>query len=253
MAWISETAVPFTITSQLFFSPIIGQEVYVIDRGTNFWKYNLATKQWTELTSPNYTAPYAYRTLVPDDVASPTKLYCPSEYSSAGDNRGDSIRLSVYNIAGNSWADSTPILPYTLQLNVSDKTGFQVGEIVQGNSSGATAFIRSIGVDNLNVTPQTDTRFTQAEEVEGQTSGAITTLWGGGHSFGSSPSWAYGGAQNIKSIIYKDATHIYCWQANYGYHPSGQYYYSDARCVCYNPTADTWEAFSANSYQNPTY
>jgi len=72
MSWISETAVPFTITGQLFFSPVIGREVYVIDRGTNFWKYNLGTQQWTELASPNYTGTYAYRTLVPDSITNPT-------------------------------------------------------------------------------------------------------------------------------------------------------------------------------------
>ncbi|GAJ00785.1 unnamed protein product, partial [marine sediment metagenome] len=55
--WEFESPVPFTISIYLFFSPLIKNafnqlEVYVIDQDTNFWKYNLKTKLWAELSSP---------------------------------------------------------------------------------------------------------------------------------------------------------------------------------------------------------
>ncbi|MBA7529936.1 hypothetical protein ES705_22135 [subsurface metagenome] len=115
-AWEFESPVPFTQDIFLYFSPLIKNvfdqlEVYVIDQGTHFWKYNLKTKQWAELSSPNYELYSAgggggfNRSLAvsPDG----TKLACISD--GIDDTRGGK-RIEVYNIAGDSWAAS-PVSP----------------------------------------------------------------------------------------------------------------------------------------------
>lgn len=117
-AWEFESPVPFTIVSQLFFSPLVKNafdqfEVYVIDRGTNFWKYNLKTKQWTELASPTYelaTQGSFDRSLAlsPDG----SKLVCISE--GAANYRGGS-RVEIYTIAADTWAAS----PQTPDISAS--------------------------------------------------------------------------------------------------------------------------------------
>ncbi|GAH74535.1 unnamed protein product, partial [marine sediment metagenome] len=112
--WRDEKALPFATTGQIFFSPIIGDEVYVIDQGYHFYKYNLATRSWTELTSPNYGSDVDsrgrfFRTLAvsPDG----TKLACCSEgkwstYAEPDYRTGGGRRVEIYNIAGNSWSAS---------------------------------------------------------------------------------------------------------------------------------------------------
>jgi len=105
--WNFETAAPWTYVTGPFFSPIIKNainqmEVYVIDFGTNFWKYNIDTKHWTKLASPNYTGTGCSRQLAfsPDGA----KLACTSEqYPGADGGR----RISIYTIATDTWTDSS--------------------------------------------------------------------------------------------------------------------------------------------------
>lgn len=113
--WRDEAALPFSPTGQIFFSPIIGDEVYVIDQGYHFYKYNLKTREWTELASPNYGSDAAsrsrfFRTLAisPDG----TKLACSSEgeWSTSGFSTewktGGGRRVEIYDIDGDNWTAS---------------------------------------------------------------------------------------------------------------------------------------------------
>ncbi|GAI67417.1 unnamed protein product [marine sediment metagenome] len=111
--WEFETPLPFTDPyAGVFFSPLIKNvfdqlEVYVISHGFDFWKYNLKTKQWTELASPNYilwttTGGGVFDrslALSPDGL----KLACVSE---GGDDWRGGRRIEVYTIASDSWAAS---------------------------------------------------------------------------------------------------------------------------------------------------
>ncbi|KKL15961.1 hypothetical protein LCGC14_2500360, partial [marine sediment metagenome] len=114
--WIVERGLPFVPANQIFFSPIVGSTVYVIDNGQNFQKYNLATDTWTALTGPNRegggasTAINCYRTL----ALSPngTKLACPSEGYTATSGTfktSGGKRIEIYNISGDSWVESTTL------------------------------------------------------------------------------------------------------------------------------------------------
>ncbi len=114
--WIVERGLPFVPENQIFFSPIVGSTVYVIDNGQNFQKYNLATDTWTALTGPTYagggasTAVNCYRTL----ALSPngTKLACPSEGITAPSGAfktSGGQRIEIYNISGDSWTASTTV------------------------------------------------------------------------------------------------------------------------------------------------
>lgn len=114
MPWKNEIALPFTPTGKIFFSPIIGNEVYIIDQGANFYKYNLQAMTYTQLTSPLYSStvasrPRFFRTLAisPDG----TKLACCSEgvwgsHGTPAYNTGGGRRVEIYNIATNSWVAS---------------------------------------------------------------------------------------------------------------------------------------------------
>ncbi|KKK94424.1 hypothetical protein LCGC14_2683000, partial [marine sediment metagenome] len=114
--WIVERGLPFVPENQIFFSPIVGSTVYVIDNGQNFQKYNLATDTYTALTGPNYAGggvdvnKNCYRTL----ALSPngTKLACPSDGISAPSGLFKSSggqRIEIYNISGDSWSESTTL------------------------------------------------------------------------------------------------------------------------------------------------
>jgi len=108
--WELEESVPFTITGTLYFSPVVNGEVYVIDAGTNFYKYNIITNQWSRLPSPNYSAPgFTYRNL----ALSPngTKLACCSDgYTAAGVfPTSGGRRIEIYNIATNTWTASSSL------------------------------------------------------------------------------------------------------------------------------------------------
>ncbi len=115
MAWIDEVALPFAPIVRIFLSPIIGNEVYVIDQETDFWKYNMATRAWTQLASPNFGSTPAGRKFLNKTLAiSPdgTKLACCSEgeYYTGGaesDKRmGGGYRVEIYTIATNVWVAS---------------------------------------------------------------------------------------------------------------------------------------------------
>ncbi len=114
--WIVERGLPFVPVNQIFFSPIVGSTVYVIDNGQNFQKYNLATDTYTALTGPNYaggggsTIVNCYRTL----ALSPngTKLACPSNGIIAPSGifkTSGGKRIEIYNISGDSWTESTTL------------------------------------------------------------------------------------------------------------------------------------------------
>lgn len=105
-AWQFESPMPFEGT--LYFSPIVKNiydqpEVYVIDTATNFWKYNLKTKNWTKLASPTYGADSGDRSLAlsPDGK----KLACISDILGEGNFRG-AHRIEIYTIASDSWVAS---------------------------------------------------------------------------------------------------------------------------------------------------
>ncbi len=114
--WIVERGLPFVPVREIFFSPIVGSTVYVIDDGQNFQKYNLATDTWTALTGPDFaggggsTIVNCYRTL----ALSPngTKLACPSDGNRAASGTfktGGGRRIEIYNIASDSWSASTTL------------------------------------------------------------------------------------------------------------------------------------------------
>ena len=116
MAWIDEVALPWTPVGQLFFSPIIGDKVYIIDQGTNFWLYDIANRQWTELTSPNYSGnnrANCYRVLAisPDS----NRLACPSDGAIAAGGATFKAtggqRVEVYDIPTNTWVYASSFLP----------------------------------------------------------------------------------------------------------------------------------------------
>ncbi len=98
MAWKDEAALPFTPVI-LYFSPILIESgnsvVYLIDRSTNFYKYNLTTQVYTQLTSPA-DSHNLYRSLAPNSDA--TKLACPT---------ADRTKVAVYTISSNDWVESS--------------------------------------------------------------------------------------------------------------------------------------------------
>ena len=102
MAWINEEALPFTVTTSVYFSPIVSDVVYILDRGTEFWKYNLTTKIYTKLTSPTYSGENVYRTLAisPDG----TKIAVVSEGAASEPN---GRRIEIFTISSNSWTASS--------------------------------------------------------------------------------------------------------------------------------------------------
>ncbi|MBA7536306.1 hypothetical protein ES705_28569 [subsurface metagenome] len=121
--WGFEAPAPWTYDTMPFFSPVIKNsidqlEVYVIDRGTAFWRYNIDTKHWTKLPLPNYDGAGCARSLAmsPDG----TKLACTSEQYPASDG---GRRISVYNLATGIWTDS-PQSPQLTDLGNGDTDSF---------------------------------------------------------------------------------------------------------------------------------
>ena len=57
MAWTAAANLPFVpIFNDIGFSPIIANEVYLIDRSTNnFWKYHIGSRIYTKLANRPYT------------------------------------------------------------------------------------------------------------------------------------------------------------------------------------------------------
>ncbi len=241
-AWAFEAGLPFTATGQIYFSPLIQEVplvfvVYVIDEGTNFWKYNITNKNWTQLTNPNYSADDAHRTLVPDDVDNPKELWCAGE-SPSSDPKGDGVRLSKYTISTDVWTDSAQAPHYSLLINGENRVGtFSLNEVITGASSGATAYIKSkVSEIRLWVAPISTTQFTAGEEIEGGTSGATMDILGS-EGFGSSPNFIYGDEYcSIAAFVYVSSTEIRCWVSE-GPEITSTILH---KCILYNPTADTW-------------
>ncbi len=108
-SWVSEVGLPFDLASvgSLYFSPIIDEVpnvkvVYVLDRGTNFWKYNFAARQWYPLTGTTFSGANCYRTLAINPLG--TKLACVSD---GGATEPVGRRIEVYDIGDDSWTASS--------------------------------------------------------------------------------------------------------------------------------------------------
>ncbi len=102
MAWKAEAALPFPVANVAHFSPINANEVYVISRQLDFYRYHMGTKVYTALAAPPFTAPNAYRQLTFRN----NMYYCLSEDPPAG---GGARRITWYNPATNTWASSSQI------------------------------------------------------------------------------------------------------------------------------------------------
>ena len=103
MAWKNETALPFAITAALHFSPIVAGIVYLMDEGTNFYKYNLTTGIYTQLTAPNYSAVNCNSTL----TLSPDGLKLSTFTDRDGSLVNNSARrIEIYTIATDTWVAS---------------------------------------------------------------------------------------------------------------------------------------------------
>lgn len=125
--WGLEADLPFTLTGQPYFSPIIEEVpnifiVYIIDSGTNFWKYNLTEKEWTKLASPTYSgASAAFRNLSLNPLG--TKLACISECT---DSQRGGRRIEIYTISSDTWAASGQV------PNMDDEVPTSQTTVVQG-------------------------------------------------------------------------------------------------------------------------
>ena len=123
--WQFELGVPWTIYGQLFFSPILGNIVYVIDRGkTNFWSYNLSTKTWTQLSNVGYvtaTGGSGWGEIDRALAVSPdgTKLACVSD---ATNNHRGGKRIEVYTIATDTWVASSQVQNMDDEIPTSNPT-----------------------------------------------------------------------------------------------------------------------------------
>lgn len=103
LAWNNETALPFAITANLHFSPIVADIVYMMDEGTNFYKYNLNTKVYTQLTAPNYSGINCstHLAISPNGL----KLSTLTDRDGAPGNNS-ATRVEVYTIATDTWVAS---------------------------------------------------------------------------------------------------------------------------------------------------
>ena len=138
--WTFEQGLPWTFTGTLYFSPITTDGiVYVIDRGTQFWKYNMGTKQWTKLASPNYSAENCYRSLVLNGT---DELWCISD-GAASEPSGR--RLSRYVISTDTWADSSQA------PNMTGAYTANIKSFVFSNTDTIWAWVRGTGNTRFQV------------------------------------------------------------------------------------------------------
>jgi len=131
--WTKEIAVPWTYYGSLYFSPIIVSAgvytVYVIDRGTTFYSYNLTTRAWSAaLASPTYVTATGSSSLGLIDrnlYPSPdgTKIACVSD---ATNNHRGGKRIEIYNVSGNTWSASSQI------QNMDDQTATSKAQCIAG-------------------------------------------------------------------------------------------------------------------------
>ncbi len=256
-AWAFEAGLPFTPTGQIWFSPIIQEfpnvyVIYVIDEAKEFWKYNITGHHWHKLADPNYEAEDAHRQLVPDDVDYPTALWCASQsvFEVGVTPPGDGIRLSMYDIGGDSWTDSVRTPFYSLLINGENRVGtFSLNEIITGAVSGATAYIKSkVSEGNLWVAPIGTTTFNAGEEIEGTDSGATMDIKSP-EGFGSSPYYLYGDDYcSIAAFVYVNSTTIWCWVGESAWSVSAK----NHKCILYNPSSGEWTVGLAE-YSNQRY
>lgn len=102
MVWTQVADVPFAPVTTIYFSEIIGNEFYVIDRGFNFWRCHIGTGVWTQLANPPYIGTNINRPLVYRNGM----LYCVDE---GGGALPLGRRISWYNIATGVWASSSQV------------------------------------------------------------------------------------------------------------------------------------------------
>ncbi len=241
MAWTFEEPLPFVPTGVLSFSPIFRSEgmVYIIDEGTNFWSYNISTRVWTELTSPNYGCKASARSLVPDDMDNPTMLFCISEDGVAGFVFWEGLRISTYNIALDTWADSDENPYYDLRLTGVKSGAFNIGEEAIGAISGGSLWVSGQAAGYIQGAPRTSVDFVVGEVVTGAISGQTVTIGAGGIMAG-------GGRGLLRSLVYVNANLIYAWVGRHDGISAGSC--NRGRCLSFNPTTGAFNVFSAADF-----
>lgn len=102
-AWEFEAPLPFTPISAPYFSKIFNYEgdqyVYIIDRGKNFYVYNLTDKTYSKKADPNFTGENCYRDLA----------FSPNGTMIATVSDAQK-RIEIYDIDADSW-DASPQSP----------------------------------------------------------------------------------------------------------------------------------------------
>jgi len=249
LPWAYESPLPWTptfqqATAEVFFSPIMkidgDDQVYLIDSGTAFWRYNITKKTFTKLASPAYSGEWCWRTLVPDSLTAPTRLYTIGDSEAGTGSKGR--RVMVYTISSNSWDYSALCPYYDLRVNFQNKAGgnFSIGDTVTGATSGAQLKVTGIsqnGSGYLDGAPLSEADFQVGEQISnglGVTAN-VTTLW------------TPGGRYMLKAMVYRDANNIYIWAGrNDG---TGYGNCNRGRCIRYDPTAGHFQVFgTADDY-----
>jgi len=240
--WGWEASIPFTISGYVYFSPIFydstlsSHYVFIIDEGLHFYKYVFGTLTWKKLANPPYnndgTIYVQSRSLVPDNMTTPTKLYTIGDPAAA--NGGGGQRILTYTIATNSWASGSKIYSADIKYATSlDPLALTAKEAVTAVPSGATGYMYSHNVGNwITLMPDSITDFAINDVVTGGASGRVATL----------DSLTLDTKNRIRSIAYVNATTIYCWAADSATSTDGV----RLEMYKYNPTADTWTMFSGN-------
>ncbi len=100
MAWVAQADIPWAMVGGLYFSPIIGADVYILDRGQNFYRFNIGTQQYTALANAPFIGTNVFRTLRHRNGM----LYC---IDVGGGAEPFGRRISWYNPATNTWASSS--------------------------------------------------------------------------------------------------------------------------------------------------
>ena len=102
MAWAAQANIPWALVGGLYFSPIIDTEVYIVDNGQNFYRFNIGTQQYTALANVPFSGLNCYRALRYRNGL----LYCINE---GGGAEPIGRRISWYNPTTNVWASSSQV------------------------------------------------------------------------------------------------------------------------------------------------
>ncbi len=94
MAWNSETA-PFVIDTTLQISNVVGNQVYMSDRGTNFYLYNLNSRIWTARANIATGAGRVCGSIWKPSHGAAGRVYVP-----------DLTSIRIYDIATDTWSQS---------------------------------------------------------------------------------------------------------------------------------------------------